>query len=157
MIVYFSKTGNTKFVAEEIVKLTGSEIDEIVEVGEKRDGPVAYMLSGLSSMFKKKSNIQKAGKNPRDYDLIYIGSPMWGWNLVPAVRSYLTNNQITGKKLALFCTSAGKGESRVFSSIKELTKDCDVVGELSVYERELKDKEKAKSKINNWVSQVQSK
>ncbi|MFC2154391.1 flavodoxin family protein [Candidatus Altiarchaeota archaeon] len=155
LVVFFSQTGNTKFVAEKIAEATGADVEEIREIEERSLKGMDYMRAGRDGMMKKKSKIQKAEKDPGDYDTIFVGSPVWGFNLCPAIRSYLSENQIQGKKIALFCTFDGMGDKKLYSSIRELTSDCEVVGELSVMEKELKDKEKAKSKVSNWVAEVQ--
>ncbi|MFH1722548.1 MAG: flavodoxin [Candidatus Altiarchaeota archaeon] len=155
LVVYFSKTGNTKFVAEEVFKASGADIEEIVEEEKRKDGFISYMMAGRDGMMKKKTKIQKTQKNPDNYETIYIGSPVWGFNLAPAIRSYLDKNKIKDKKLALFCTMGGTGDKQLFSSIKELIPENQILGELSIKESDLKDKEKIKEKIAQWVESIQ--
>ncbi|MFH1783314.1 MAG: flavodoxin [bacterium] len=157
LVVYFSKTGNTKFVGEIIAETTGGEVERIMEIKKRKDGFVAYMIAGFEGLFQKKSQIHKPRTDSADYEIIYIGSPVWGWNMVPAVRGYLVEYPLKGKKVALFCTMGGSGDRCLFNSIKEMTPECDFIGEFSIREVELKDKAKAKTKIKDWVDKAQEK
>jgi len=133
LVVYFSQTGNTKFVAEKIAEAVNADIEEVVEVEKREGGFINIMLGGRDGMMGRKSKIKVTEKNPSNYDEVFIGAPVWGFNVAPAIRTYLSENKIEGKKLGLFCTSAGAGDKKLFSSIKELTQDCEVLVELSVH------------------------
>jgi flavodoxin len=153
LIIYYSKTGNTKTVAELIKNQTNSDIEEITEK-KSRTGILGYLKSGYEAMRKKTSEINNLTKDLKDYDLIYIGSPVWGWNLVPAIRSFLNDYKIDSKKLALFCTMGGSGNKKLFSQIKSLTTNCNFIGEVAIKEQELKDKDSLNKKILDWVKTV---
>ena len=104
LVVYYSKSGNTRRVAEEIAKALGAETEEIVEVGVKRTGILGFLRAGRGGMMREKSRIEAPKKKPGDFDLVFVGSPVWGWNLAPAVRSYLAAVALGQKPMALFCT-----------------------------------------------------
>ena len=87
LIVYFSRDGHTKFVAEEIQKITGSDIEQLKEDGVNRKGLWNWFLAGRDGWLGKKSKIQEIVKDPTSYEVLYIGSPVWGFNMVPAVRT----------------------------------------------------------------------
>ena len=61
----------------------------------------------------------KYKKDPKKYDLIIIGTPVWAWTTTPAIRTYLTQNK--PKKVAFFCTSGGS-KGKVFEDMEELSK-----------------------------------
>lgn len=143
LVVYYSQTGNTKEVSEKIASLSGADSEQIVEED----------TSTLSRMVKcalrGATKTKKPAKNPADYDLVVVGSPVWMFSIPPAVRGYLGQNCIESKKVGLFCTMGGKGASNAFKHVKAELIGCEVVGELALSERELKD---ADEKISQWVT-----
>lgn len=152
LVVYFSQTGNTKKVADIIAKEEKADLEQIKEAKKRYTGFGWILFSGVSGMLKRKSEIKQVEHSPDEYDLIYVGTPVWGWNLVPAVRSYLSENKIKGKKIALFCTMGSSGEDKTFKSMKELIEGCEIVGELAVKDKEAK--EGAEEKVKEWLAGI---
>ena len=107
LVVYYSRTGRTRSVAEMIAAAVSGELEEIVEVGVERKGIMGYLRAGRGGIRKEKSEIEPPKKRAADYDLVVVGTPVWGWNLVPAVRRYLSAVDLKGKPVALFCTLGG--------------------------------------------------
>ncbi len=154
LVVYYSKSGNTRHVAEEIAKALGGDMEEIVEIGAKRTGILGFLRSGRGGMMREKSRIEAPKKRPVDYDLVFVGSPVWGWNLVPAVRSYLAAADIGGKPAAFFCTMGSNGEKKTFESMRELCPNSSVLGELAVLQADLKDPAALAKRVAAWAKET---
>jgi len=103
LVVYYTRTGNAKFVAETIAAELGSDIEEIVDL-QKRAGKLGWMMAGKDASQEKQTQIGPASRVPQDYDLIVIGTPVWAWKPTPAIRTYIAKNDLSGKKVALFFT-----------------------------------------------------
>ena len=103
LVVYYSRTGNAKFVAETVAAELGSDIEEVVDL-KKREGKLGWMSAGRDASGGKQTEIAPTTKNPKDYDFIVIGTPVWAWNPSAAIRTYLSKNDLSGKKVALFFT-----------------------------------------------------
>lgn len=58
-------------------------------------------------MMKQRPKLMMLEKNAGDYDLLFIGTPVWAFRPVPAMSSFLESVSLTGKKMALFCCSGG--------------------------------------------------
>jgi flavodoxin len=157
LVVYYSKSGNTRRVAEEIAKALGGETEELVEIGVKRSGILGFLFAGRDGMRGRPSKIEPAKKRPADYDLVVIGSPVWGWNLVPAVRSYLGAVDLKGKPVALFCTMGSNGEKKTFESMRELAPDSKALGNLAVMQAELKSPDALAKRVAAWAQEMASK
>ncbi len=157
LVVYYSRTGRTRAVAEMIADAVKGELEEIVEVGVDRRGFMGYLRAGRGGMRKEKSEIEPPKKRPADYDLVVVGTPVWGWNLVPAVRSYLSAVDLKGKPVALFCTLGGTNSTRTLASLRELVPASRVLGELAVTQSESREKEPLQKKIANWTQEIQTK
>ncbi len=104
LVVYYSKTGNTRKIAQEIAKETGADMDEIKD--SKKVGMLGLVRASWQAMRKKPSKITFS-KDPAKYDLVILGGPVWAWNLIPQIRNYLENNKDKIKKLVFFLTHGG--------------------------------------------------
>jgi len=154
LVVYYSKSGNTRRVAEEIQKALGGDTEELVEVGAKRSGLFGFLFAGRDAMRGRPSKIEPTKRSPADYDLVFIGSPVWGWNLVPAVRSYLASADLKAKPVAFFCTMGGSGAEKTFASMQELAREAKLLGTLAVREAELKPSEALDQRISAWAKEM---
>lgn len=119
LIVYSSRTGTTKIVAQKLAALLNCDIDEIKD-SKNRQGVMGYLLCGKEAMQKTLPEIQFE-KDPFQYDLVIIGTPIWGWNMSSLTRSYLTKNKGKFKKVAYFCTMGGSGDEKTFLAMSEIT------------------------------------
>lgn len=119
LIVYFSRTGRTRRIAEAIQALTGFDMDEIKEA-KGRGGPIGWLKSGMESTRKMLPRIEALQHDQASYDLVVIGTPIWAANMSSPVRAYITKHSSDIKKAALFCTGDGDNPEKVFAPITEL-------------------------------------
>jgi flavodoxin len=154
LVVYYSKSGNTGRVAEEIAKAVGADTEEIVEIGVKRSGIMGFLRAGRAGMMREKSQVEAPKHRPADYDLVFIGSPVWGWNLAPAVRSYLAAVDLGQKPMALFCTMGSNGEKKTFDSIRGLVPGSKALGELAILQSELGNLDALARKVGAWAKEM---
>jgi flavodoxin len=147
LVVYYTRTGKTKFVAEAIAAQLGADMEEIVDL-KKRGGAIGWINGGKDASRKSLTEIAPTQKAPTDYDLLVIGTPIWAWAPTPAFRTYVSKNSIAGKKVALFYTfdSDPKGAS---AKIHEILPNVEIVGELPLKDPP-KNKEEAEKKIAEW-------
>jgi len=148
LVVYYSRSGNTRFVAEKISQKINGDIEEIIDK-KRRKGPLGFLIGGFDATRGRKTDIAEMKKSPRDYDLIVVGTPMWNKRITPAVRTYLEDNKISKKKVALFSTNNGSQSERVFKTLKEIMNGCIFVGELAISNAQ-KDREDTEKKISEW-------
>lgn len=118
LVLYYSLTGNTKAVAEEIASQTGADIEAIVCLDpydtnfeaciqrciQEREAAVLPVISPLKADLSK-------------YDTIFIGYPVWFGTYPPPVIKWLKGVDLSGKKIIPFCTFGSGG---LESSVKEL-------------------------------------
>ncbi len=154
LVVYYSKSGNTRRVAEEIAKALGGETEEIVEIDANRTGILGFLRGGRAGMMREESHIESPKKRPGDYDLLFVGSPVWGWNLVPAVRSYLAAADLNGKPVAFFCTMGMNGERKTFASMRQLTSGSKPLGDLAILQGELKSPDALTKRVTGWAREM---
>ena len=151
LVVYYSRTGNAKFVAETIAAELGSDLEEIVDL-KKRDGKLGYLSGGSDAARGKETKIAETKRSPAEYDLIIVGTPVWAGKLTPAIRTYLGKNDLSGKKVAVFFTQGGT-KPQSTEKIKALMPNSNIIGELSLTSP-LGNKEESEKQISTWCSKL---
>jgi flavodoxin len=151
LVVYYSRTDKTKIAGEAIARELGADCEEIIDL-KKRTGlrPIRWLIAGKDAWRRKLTNIGTQ-KKPEAYDMIIIGTPIWGGKMTPAVRTYLKNYNLDGKKVGFFCT-AGRDTEKAFEEMKRLVPNSSVVGALGIRAGEVKSgsyKEKVKSFVGS--------
>jgi flavodoxin len=120
LIVYYSRTGNTKKVGDELAKALSSDVEELVDTAN-RAGPIGFLLCAREGSGRKLAKLQPVKKDPANYDIVIIGTPNWAANMSSPVRTYLTENKAKFKGVAFFCAEGVKGGSEtVFSEMEEV-------------------------------------
>lgn len=120
LVAYYSKTGNTRRLAEEIAKELCCDIDEIHDK-EYRSGVIGW-FSGSRDSFRKFLTDIEFELDPGEYDLVIIGTPIWTFGITPAVRTYFTRNIEKFNNVAFFLTSGGLGIKGAFKDMESLSK-----------------------------------
>lgn len=120
LVVYYSQYGHTKTLAEEIAKKTGADI-EAVEAENPYDGDfnatIARCMQEREAGAVCEINPLKA--NVADYDVIFVGAPVWFGVFAPPMLTYLDQVDLSGKKVVPFCTFGSGG---LESSTQDLAK-----------------------------------
>ncbi|MDY6964360.1 MAG: hypothetical protein SVM80_00110 [Halobacteriota archaeon] len=149
LLVYYSRTGTTKKVAEAISEKIDCDIEEIVDT-KNRSGIFGFLTSGLEAIQKKEVPIEEIKKDPSEYDLVIIGSPTWMHNTPSPVRTYLS--QVKGQidNAAFFCTYGGTGYDKVFEEMQNISGKKPITS-LNLRARDVK-KEDNTEKVNEFVS-----
>jgi flavodoxin len=154
LVVYYTRTGNTKFVAETIAAEMGSDIEEVVDL-KNRQGKLGWMSAGRDGTAGKETQIAQTTRVPSDYDLVIIGTPIWAWRPSAAIRTYLGKNDFSGRKLALFFTMDSNLKQAV-EKTKSLAPNAVFVGDIAVA-KALENKEETAKKIADWCNTLKTK
>ena len=99
LLVYYSRTNVTKKIAEMIQKEINCDIEEITD-NDKYAGKIGFMKGGMNASMGRTSKINPISKNPADYDLIIIGTPVWASNIATPVYTYLKKYEKDIKNVA---------------------------------------------------------
>jgi flavodoxin len=151
LVVYYTRTGNAKFVAETIAAELGSDIEEVVDL-KKRAGKIGWMTAGKDATQEKQTQIGPTTRVPQDYDLIILGTPIWAWKPTPAIRTYIAKNDLSGKNVALFFTMDSNLKQAV-EKTKALIPNATFVGEIAI-PRALDKKDETEKQIADWCSSI---
>lgn len=152
LVIYYSKTGNTKQIADYIGEKTNADVirletvrtypsnyDEMLDVAkeEQRNG-------GRPELKNKNINIA-------DYDIIFLGYPIWWGEIATPVYTFLDEYDLSGKKIAPFVTSGSSGLSGTPSDIKREEPKSEVLEAMSITSSTLNN---YKSLTDKWLSKL---
>ena len=107
LIVYYSRDGSTRKIAEELKAQLGADIEEITEP-KGRGGPMGWIRSGKEASSGTVVPINPPKADPSTYDLVAIGTPIWAWNVSSPVRSYFMAMKGKLPRVAFFCAMDSK-------------------------------------------------
>jgi len=151
LVVFYSRTGTTEKIAEEIAKRLKIDIERILDV-KSRSGLLGWLRSGREAKKKMEAAIIPTRINPADYPCVIIGTPVWASSMSSPIRTYLSRNKAKFKKLAFFCTCGGSGTK----ALKEMEDLCGkpVLALLEVKTNEVKSG-KYDDKIKEFISKLE--
>ncbi len=152
LAAYFSHSGNTRVIAEQIKKIIGCEIFEIKPINVY---PNAYQ----AVVDQAKKEINANYKPPLtvnletidSYDMIFIGSPNWWSTIAPPVATFLTAFDFNGKVIIPFITHEGSRMGRSVSDIKKMCPTASVVDEHSFRGSSVKN---AQNEVIDWLKGI---
>jgi flavodoxin len=151
VVAYYSRTGNTRFVAEEIAEQLNADLCEVVDK-KSRKGKLIFLTGGFAALRKKLTEIEVT-KPVDDYELVVVGSPVWAGRITPAIRTFLSQNDFSDKKMAVFVTLGGDKPEKSLESMKEAIVPKVPVGELAIINN-LENKAEAKQQITEWCKKI---
>ncbi|MFP4051432.1 MAG: flavodoxin family protein [Thermoplasmata archaeon] len=122
LVAYYSRTGYTKKLAEDISSELGGESEEIIDMKD-RSGVLGYLRSSWGAMRGKRPEIKEPEYDPTDFDVTIIGTPLWVQRPATPVVTYLDKYSKRFNKTAYFCTLGGSGEEKTFRRMEELAKE----------------------------------
>ena len=128
LIVYLSRTNNTKAVAEFIHDEVGGMLVPIELV---RPYPDDYRATVDQVARENETDyfppLKTKIERIEQYDVVFIGFPTWGMQLPPPMKSFLKEYNLKGKTVVPFNTNAGYGVGSSFATVKELCPDSNVL------------------------------
>jgi len=104
LILYYSRTGNTKMCCEALQKELGADLIEIKDL-INRDGGWGFFTGALGSMFNVHTNIDPLNPDLSPYKNIIIASPIWTGTLSTAIRTLIDKNLFDNKQVVMFTTT----------------------------------------------------
>lgn len=150
LVAYFSATNTTEGVAQKIAASTGGDLYEIIPAVPYTSADLNYNNSDCRA--NKEQNdptarpaISGSVENMDDYDIIYIGYPIWWGTLPKIIYTFLDTYDLTGKTIVPFCTSGGSGISTSVNAIKSEEPDATVMTGRRCYGSD------SQTTIDNWV------
>ena len=126
LVAYFSRTGNTQRVAQAIANETGADVFRIEpEVPYPSNYTECTEVALAERDNDARPAIANAVDNMADYDVVFIGCPVW-WHTAPMIINTFTESyDFSGKTVVPFCTYASTYRDETLARIAELTPQAD--------------------------------
>ncbi len=153
LIVFYSRSGTTKEVAEELSRSLKCEIEEIKDI-KSRAGALGWLRSGKEAATKVLPKIKKTEKKADSYDLIILGTPVWAGTMASPVRTYITQNKDYFNKVCFFSTRGGQNPQKAFDDMSGLCAKKPLAT-LSLRTKEVKAKE-YKNSVSEFVKNIKA-
>lgn len=158
LVLYYSYEGNTEFVAKSIQEQIGADMVRLEVLDQKdRKGLSKYLWGGSQVVMGSTPKLKEINVNPNDYDLIFLGSPVWASSYAPAFNTFFNENgSIESKDIILFCCHAGGGGNKAFSKVKKRLKNNDFLAEIAfVNPRKNLDKKEMDNQVGAWLETIE--
>src|SRR5687767_13839749 len=128
LIVYLSRTNNTKVVAEFIHEEGGGTL---VPLELEKPYPADYRTTVDQVARENETGFLPPLKTKieriEQYDVVFVGFPTWGMQLPPPMKSFLRQYSLRGKTIIPFNTNAGYGAGTSFATVRDLCRDSIVL------------------------------
>lgn len=156
LVVYFSATGNTRTVAETLATMQSADIYEIVPEQPYTDDDLNYNdRSTRATVEQNDSNARPAISgsidNMDNYDVIYVGYPIWWGDMPRILYTFFDTYDLSGKTIVPFCTSGGSGLSGTPGTIGELESGANVLEGLHINDSSVSS---AQNSISEWITSL---
>jgi flavodoxin len=165
LIVYLSRTNNTKTIAEIIHKNAGGTL---VALELDKPYPENYRATVEQVVKENETGYLPPLKTKIDsiqnYDVVFVGFPTWGMKLPPPIKSFLKQYDLSGKTIVPFNTNDGYGIGSSFDTVKELCPKSKILDGFSIKggtesdgrtrlskEENIKD---AETKVKKWLQEI---
>jgi flavodoxin len=112
LVAYFSATGTTKAVAEDLAKAAGADLFEIKPVQPYTSEDLNWNNKQSRSSvemanLKSRPAIANKVENMADYDVVYVGFPIWWYTAPTIINTFIESYDFKGKTVIPFATSGG--------------------------------------------------
>ena len=121
MIVYYSMNGNTDYAARKIARQLGATLLRVEPVKAYPDkGFRKFFWGGKSAVMAETPELQAYRFDPRAFERVIFGFPVWAGNVTPPLRTFIRDNRaaLQGKSLAAFACQSGAGAEKAFEKLK---------------------------------------
>lgn len=119
LLVYYSWSGNTRRIAEELMRVGSWDAEKIRE-SAPRAGLGGYVRCVLDSLLRRQPALVPLRLDARAYDCVVIGGPVWAGRIAGPVRSYAADAGARARQVAFFCTQDKSGAEAAFAELAAL-------------------------------------
>jgi flavodoxin len=152
LVAYFSHSGNTREIANQIHKSVGGDIFEIQSVKpypHDYDAVVQQARQELDSGYIPA--LKTKFENIKSYDLVFIGYPNWCSTVPAPIRTFLSEYDFSGKTIVPFCTHEGSSLGRSATDISKLCPKSTLLEGVAIRGRDVKT---AQNKVSEWLRKI---
>lgn len=121
LVVYYSRSNITKRLAEDIAGKLNCDIEEI-KPKVNYSGKLGYARGIKDGASGKIVELESLNYDPNDYDVVYLGAPVWASRAANPVISYLKENEGKFNDVKFFLTAGSSGFDSSFEQMEKFSK-----------------------------------
>lgn len=121
LVAYYSRTNITKKLAEDMAETLKADIEEITTT-TKYTGKIGYARAGKHALSEKIVETGEQRHDPADYDVVYLGTPVWAGKSSTPLISYIKNNEGRFREVRFFATAGSGGFDTTFKQLEKYAK-----------------------------------
>ena len=155
LVVFYSwsDAGNTRALARMIAEKTGADLEELVMEKPYPRNYQQVLGQGRKDLEKDLPvPLKKLKKDPVAYRTVFVGTPIWFATCAPPVRTFLRENDLSGKKVHLFCTHGRGGPGHFFGDARKLCPKALPGKNFSCYGTYIK---KIGPRVDEWIKEIE--
>src|SRR5262249_25013838 len=146
-------TGNTTHVARDIAVRMGADLESIRD-REHRTGFFGALKASFDAVRGRTVNIAPLFRDPADYALTIVGTPVWAGRMTPAVRTFLQQARGRLGRVAFFVTSAHTGIAQMLPAL-EAAAHTKAIAAAGFNAHELKDQDVYASRLADFLNELE--
>lgn len=151
LIAYFSETGNTEKFANIIHDQIGGDLFKIEPVTPYPEGDELFDYAKEEQDEDKRPEIQGT-VNMSKYDTVFIGYPIWWYDVPQIIKTFLDQYDLSGKTIIPFNTHEGSGDGGTYEYIAEQEPNATMLEGLPIRGGNMEDDQT--DKIRNWLGEL---
>ena len=155
LIVYYTLEGNTHYAAKKIASLLDADMLRIKPVKTyPRKGFRKFLWGGKSAVMAETPELEPYTFDASAYDRIVFGFPVWAGNVTPPLRTFIKENDLSGKRFAAFACQSGAGAEKAFEKLKTALGIRELDAELVLIDPKTKPDEINEKKISGFCGKL---
>lgn len=152
LVAYFSHSGTTREAAKQVKEMTGGDLFEIVAAESyPRDYGAVVERAKKELAEKRLPELKEGVEDMTRYGTVFLGYPNWCDAMPRPVAAFLARHDISGKRVAPFCTHEGTGLGRSVAEVRELCPRSMVLHGLAVRGGNAGN---AQKEISGWLTNI---
>ena len=155
LIVFFSLEGNTEYAAGRIAAELGADLLRLIPVKDYPDaGFRKFLWAGKSAVMAETPKLRPYTFSSAEYGRIVFGFPVWAGNVTPPIRTFVRDNDLTGKRIAAFACEGGSGAEKAFGKLKDCLGIENLEAELVLIDPKDRPSEKNSRKMKEFCEKL---
>ena len=158
VIVYYSMSGNTEYVAAKVADKLGAELIWLEPEKDYPDkGLKKFLWGGKSAVMGEQPKLKPYEFDAGQYDRIIFGFPVWASSFAPPIRTFIAENKksLLGRQFAAFTCFAGSGAQKALDKLKKYLGVTELDAELILVDPKDKPSQENAAKLQEFIEKLE--
>lgn len=154
-VVYYSLEGNTRYAAEKVADALEADVIELVPKKAYPDrGFKKFFWGGKAATMKDKPELEPYDFDSSKYDLVVLCTPVWAGTFTPPLRTFLSENDLSFKRVAVVASSSGGSAEKCISRLMEAAGTSSFAAQVSLVDPKARPSEENEKLLNDFIDEL---